>query len=206
MKPTPATPEPILIECDLPDPPEKVWRALTEPELLGQWLMPCNLRPEVGTRFQFQPRGAEGADRAGGTAPADCVDGTVRTGTMRGAADDHAPIDCEMLEVEPQRRLRWVQREQGDSASGSEVVESFVTVELSSVPNGGTHLRLIHDGFASVSRRGAPGLMPHKAGVTELKPRSAKAQPIKACSANARGGVHDALTDSRPVCLLRRAA
>jgi uncharacterized protein YndB with AHSA1/START domain len=28
----------VIVECDLPDPPEKVWRALTEPELLAQWL------------------------------------------------------------------------------------------------------------------------------------------------------------------------
>lgn len=28
----------VVTECDLPDPPEKVWRALTEPGLLGRWL------------------------------------------------------------------------------------------------------------------------------------------------------------------------
>ena len=30
----------VVVECDLPEPPEKVWRALTEPELLAQWLTP----------------------------------------------------------------------------------------------------------------------------------------------------------------------
>jgi len=30
----------VLIECDLPEPPEKVWRALTEPKLVAEWLGP----------------------------------------------------------------------------------------------------------------------------------------------------------------------
>ena len=28
----------VVVECDLDDPPEKVWRALTEPELVEAWL------------------------------------------------------------------------------------------------------------------------------------------------------------------------
>ena len=32
--------ESVVVECDLPDPPEKVWRALTEPELVAEWLLP----------------------------------------------------------------------------------------------------------------------------------------------------------------------
>lgn len=35
------TPDPtpdLVHECDLDDPPEKVWRALTEPELVERWL------------------------------------------------------------------------------------------------------------------------------------------------------------------------
>ena len=30
--------ESVIVECELPDPPEKVWRALTEPDLLARWL------------------------------------------------------------------------------------------------------------------------------------------------------------------------
>ncbi|MEJ0036135.1 MAG: SRPBCC domain-containing protein [Gammaproteobacteria bacterium] len=28
----------VIVECELPDPPEKVWRALTEPNLVAEWL------------------------------------------------------------------------------------------------------------------------------------------------------------------------
>ena len=38
---------PLSFECDLPDPPEKVWRALTEPELLAAWMMPNDIKPEA---------------------------------------------------------------------------------------------------------------------------------------------------------------
>ncbi|MBC7172082.1 MAG: SRPBCC domain-containing protein, partial [Polyangiaceae bacterium] len=32
--------EAISFELDLRHPPEKVWRALTDPELLAEWLLP----------------------------------------------------------------------------------------------------------------------------------------------------------------------
>ncbi len=33
--------------------PQVVWEYLTNPELMGQWLMKCNFVPEVGHKFQF---------------------------------------------------------------------------------------------------------------------------------------------------------
>ena len=50
--PAPAT-QSIAVEYDLPHPPEKVWRALTEPALVGEWLMPNDLKPVVGHKFTF---------------------------------------------------------------------------------------------------------------------------------------------------------
>src|SRR5882762_146879 len=44
----------ISLEYDLPHPPEKVWRALTEPELLAAWLMVNDMRPLVGNSFTFK--------------------------------------------------------------------------------------------------------------------------------------------------------
>jgi uncharacterized protein YndB with AHSA1/START domain len=40
MKDTANSEESVVVECDLPEPPEKVWRALTERKLLAQWLTP----------------------------------------------------------------------------------------------------------------------------------------------------------------------
>ncbi len=50
--------EPASIEVDefLPHPPAKVWRALTDPDLLARWLMPNDFKPVVGHRFAFTTR------------------------------------------------------------------------------------------------------------------------------------------------------
>jgi uncharacterized protein YndB with AHSA1/START domain len=44
----------IVIEKELPHPPEKVWRALTEGPLLKMWLMDNDLLPVVGHQFDFR--------------------------------------------------------------------------------------------------------------------------------------------------------
>jgi uncharacterized protein YndB with AHSA1/START domain len=51
--------ESIAFEFDLKHPPEKVWRALTDPELLGEWLLPvvgCKLEPEEPFTFKAPPQ------------------------------------------------------------------------------------------------------------------------------------------------------
>ena len=118
MKEIPQVSEPIVVECDLPYPPARVWRALTEQDLLGAWLMPNDLRPEAGARFRFQPEGR--------------------------AAD--GAIDCEILAAEPNRLLRWRQSEAVPCDPDGRLIDSVVTVELTARP-GGTHLRLVHDAF-----------------------------------------------------------
>jgi uncharacterized protein YndB with AHSA1/START domain len=44
----------LVIEREMPHPPEKIWRALTESSLIQEWLMPNDLQPVVGHRFQFR--------------------------------------------------------------------------------------------------------------------------------------------------------
>ncbi|QPC42042.1 SRPBCC domain-containing protein [Kaustia mangrovi] len=41
----------VVVERELPFPPEKIWRALTEPHFIEEWLMKNDFRPEVGHRF-----------------------------------------------------------------------------------------------------------------------------------------------------------
>lgn len=45
-----------------PHPVERVWRALTDREALGQWLMVNDFEPEVGHEFQFRADPAPGWD------------------------------------------------------------------------------------------------------------------------------------------------
>jgi uncharacterized protein YndB with AHSA1/START domain len=44
----------LVIEKELPHPPEKIWRALTQGPLIKQWLMDNDLQPVVGHRFSFR--------------------------------------------------------------------------------------------------------------------------------------------------------
>lgn len=73
--------EAIEFEFDLKHPPEKVWRALTVPHLLTEWLLPV-----VG--FELQP-GAEFTLQA---PPQPGWDGTV---------------DCRVAEIDPHRKLSY---------------------------------------------------------------------------------------------------
>ncbi len=72
----------ITFECDIPDAPEKVWRALTVPELVAAWLMPNDLCPEEGANFTFNGKPGEG------------------------------DVECEVLAVEPERLIRYSWRDE----------------------------------------------------------------------------------------------
>ena len=45
----------VVFECELAESRDKVWRALTEKQLLAAWLAPNDIRPEVGAKFQLEP-------------------------------------------------------------------------------------------------------------------------------------------------------
>ena len=71
----------ISLEFDLPHAPEKVWRALTDPDLLAEWLLPViGLKLERGAAFTFK------------TQPVGGWDGVVH---------------CRIAEIETQRRLTY---------------------------------------------------------------------------------------------------
>ena len=44
----------VVIEREMPHPPEKVWRALTEGPLIEEWLMKNDFQPVVDHRFQLR--------------------------------------------------------------------------------------------------------------------------------------------------------
>ncbi|HEX6063822.1 MAG TPA: SRPBCC domain-containing protein [Longimicrobiales bacterium] len=71
----------ISFEVDLHHSPEKVWRALTDPVLLAEWLLPVvGLKLAPGAAFTFK------------TQPQPGWDGVV---------------NCRVLEIEPQRKLSY---------------------------------------------------------------------------------------------------
>jgi uncharacterized protein YndB with AHSA1/START domain len=73
--------EALSFEFELEHTPEKVWRALTDPVLLAEWLLPViDLELEPGTAFTFK------------TQPLPGWDGIV---------------NCRMLEIEPLRKLSY---------------------------------------------------------------------------------------------------
>ncbi len=70
----------VVVERELPHPPEKVWRALTQPHLIAEWLMKNDFDAAVGHRFNLR------ADPQPGW---------------------NGVVDCEVLAVEPNRTLSY---------------------------------------------------------------------------------------------------
>jgi uncharacterized protein YndB with AHSA1/START domain len=75
-----ATTRSLIMEREMPHPPEKIWRALTEGPLMEEWLMKNDFRPVVGHRFTFR------------ATPMPNWNGIV---------------ECEVLVVEPNARLSY---------------------------------------------------------------------------------------------------
>jgi uncharacterized protein YndB with AHSA1/START domain len=44
----------VVVEREIPFPPEKVWRALTQPHLIEEWLMKNDFKPVAGHRFNLE--------------------------------------------------------------------------------------------------------------------------------------------------------
>ena len=105
-KTAPSQTESISFEFDLQHAPAKVWRALTDPALLAEWLLPVvdlDLELEPGAAFTFK------------TQPYPGWDGTV---------------SCKILEIEAHRKLSytWVV---GDMA-----LDTVVTFTLTPTASG----------------------------------------------------------------------
>ena len=96
----------VVVERDISFPPEKIWRALTQPHLIEEWLMKNDFKPVVDHRFNLSA--------------------------------DWGSVDCQVLEVEPNRTLSYTWAAMG--------LESVVTWTLTAT-HAGTRLRMEQSGF-----------------------------------------------------------
>ena len=51
MNGTPSETRDVVVEREIAHPPERIWRALTDPQLMAEWLMKNDFAPVVGHRF-----------------------------------------------------------------------------------------------------------------------------------------------------------
>ena len=54
MKETSTEMRSVVVAREIPHPPEKIWRALTQQHLLEEWLMRNDFKPVVGHRFNLR--------------------------------------------------------------------------------------------------------------------------------------------------------
>ena len=96
----------VTVEREIAYPPAKIWRALTQPHLIEDWLMKNDFKLLVDHRFN-----------------------------LRG---DWGAVDCQVLEVEPERTLSYTWAAMG--------LESVITWTLTPTAKG-TLLRMEQAGF-----------------------------------------------------------
>jgi uncharacterized protein YndB with AHSA1/START domain len=70
----------VVVEREVAFPPEKIWRALTQPHLIEEWLMKNDFKPVAGHRFNLR---------------------------RDPQPDVSVVIDCEVLAVEPNKTLSY---------------------------------------------------------------------------------------------------
>jgi uncharacterized protein YndB with AHSA1/START domain len=54
MNATSAETRSVVVEREMAYPPEKIWRALTQPQLIAEWLMKNDFEPVVGHHFDLR--------------------------------------------------------------------------------------------------------------------------------------------------------
>jgi uncharacterized protein YndB with AHSA1/START domain len=70
----------VVVEREIAHPPEKIWRALTQPHLIEEWLMQNDFQPVVGHHFNLR---------------------------RNPQPDRNIVIDCQVLAIEPHRTLSY---------------------------------------------------------------------------------------------------
>lgn len=96
----------IVVEREMPHPPEKIWRALTSSVLIADWLMANDFEAEVGRKFQLHAKPVPGWSGV---------------------------THCEVIEAEPPARLAY---SWGDGTESDSGLRTIVTWTLTPTPTG----------------------------------------------------------------------
>jgi len=70
----------VVVEREVAFPPEKIWRALTQPHLIEEWLMKNDFKPVAGHRFKLRKEPQPNVS---------------------------VVVDCQVLAVEPNKTLSY---------------------------------------------------------------------------------------------------
>ena len=70
----------VVVEREIAHPPEKIWRALTQPHLIEEWLMENDFNAVVGHRFNLR---------------------------RNPKPDLNIVVDCQVLEIDPNKTLTY---------------------------------------------------------------------------------------------------
>jgi uncharacterized protein YndB with AHSA1/START domain len=70
----------VVVEREVPFTPERIWRALTQPHLIEEWLMKNNFKPVVDHRFNLR---------------------------KNPQPDVSIVVDCQVLAIEPHKTLSY---------------------------------------------------------------------------------------------------
>ena len=125
----------VRVERTLHAPPDRVFRAFLEPDLIRQWIAPSDLTVDRVTVDS----------RIGGRIEVRHSRNGVSTGMFEG----------HFLKIDPPRELVYRWAFVGTEPEKGEYFETLVTVRLRPEPEGSTHVSVVHEKLEEL-HRGAP--------------------------------------------------
>jgi len=135
-----AEPAVVRLQRSFSAPPERVYRAWLEPEVMLRWFAPAS----------FTTARAEVDERVGGHFRVWQEDANGEVGGF----------DSELLELVPNEKIVFLWRFVGPERIADPALDSRLTITLCEEPGGGTALTLVHERLEAVDAA-RPGMAAH---------------------------------------------